>query len=349
VKAVKYVAIALVTIGLLFLAFRGQDLSTAFASIEHANMLALLGGLLIMFLSHGVRAARWQIILRPLKRKTSLWLAFKATIAGYGMNNLIPRSGELARPYLMARGEKIPMAGTLASVVVERLADVVALAGLVVFSLLTFRERVTSVFPMLSNSALVALAALMIMIGGVIFVFFSERRTEQFMAIFTKPLPAKWSGKIDSMARDFSRGLRGLERSAIVPLVLGTIGIWVLYGISMYVSLQGFSDSAMRQLGISDAFFLLTLSGIAFTIPTPGATGSYHALITTGLAMVFGVAPATALAYAIVTHALSYISVTVLGLVFLASEGLSFGSASDLRTSSAVPTASLTLATSEDG
>ncbi len=315
--ALKYAAIAIVTGGLLYLAFRGQDLGASLDAMSRARWVPLLGGLLIMFLSHGVRALRWRIVLRPLKQHTSLWLAFKATIAGYAMNNLIPRSGELVRPYIMARGESIPMAGTLATVVVERLADVLALSTLIVFSLVSFQSRVTNVFPMFNGDVLWGLAVMLILLISLILVFFSERRTEQMVTIITRPLPAKWAEKIKGMARDFSRGIRGLEKSAILPLIVGTAGIWILYGISMFVSLQAFDDPAMSALTLRDAFLLLTLSGIAFTIPTPGGTGGYHFLIKTGLASIFGVPVAIATAYAIVTHALSYISITLVGLGFL--------------------------------
>jgi len=330
----NYLLIALATVGLLYLAFHGQDLSKAWEAIGSARPLPLLFGILIMFASHGVRAMRWQIVLRPLKRKTSLWAAFKATIAGYGMNNLIPRSGEILRPYMMSRRESIPLAGTLASVVVERLTDVLALAALIVFSLLSFERRVTTVFPMFSGDAIVILAVILAVLGGFILMFFSEQRTEQFLKLLTRPLPKGMALKISQIGRDFSTGLRGLERSSILPLVIGTAGIWMLYGISMYVSLQAFPERSMAALTLRDAFLLLTLSGIAFTIPTPGGTGSYHALITTGLSAIFGVAPSTALAYAVATHALSYIATTLFGLLFLVREGLSFSSARQIKTSS---------------
>ena len=325
-----YTIVAIATAGLLYLAFRGEDFGASMGAIGNASVLPLLGGIIIMFLSHAVRALRWQIVLRPLKRHTNFWLAFKATIAGYAMNNLIPRSGELVRPYMMSRGERIPMAGTLASVVVERLTDVLALAALIAFSLISFEHRVTTVFPMFSGDVITGLAVLLILLAGLILVFFSERRTEQFLAIALRPFPAKIATKIEKMGRDFSRGLRGLERRSIIPLLLGTAGIWGLYGISMFVSLKGFNTPAMNALTLRDAFLLLTLSGIAFTIPTPGGTGSYHALITTGLSMMFGVPPTIALAYAVATHALSYVTITLVGLVFLVREGISFRSAREL-------------------
>ncbi len=336
-SALYYLLIAALTAGLLYLAFRGEDLHTAMAALAQARPVPLILGIIIMFASHLARALRWQIVLHPLKRRTSAWLAFKATISGYAMNNLIPRSGEIVRPYMMSRGEGIPLAGTLASVVVERLTDVLALAALIVFSLLSFRERVTRVFPMFSGEALTIIAIMLILLAGLILLFFSERRTEQMLALVTRPLPHKFGKKILRMGRDFSRGLRGLERGAILPLLLGTVAIWVLYGISMYVSLRGFADPAMSALTLRDAFLLLTLSGIAFTIPTPGGTGSYHEFITTGLAMIFGVPPAIALAYAVVTHALSYITTTGFGLGFLVREGISFRSARSLKAEPELP------------
>ena len=335
--ALKYGAIAIVTVGLLYLAFRGQDLGASVDAMRSARVIPLLGGLLIMFLSHGVRALRWRIVLRPLKRHTSLWLAFKATIAGYAMNNLIPRSGELVRPYMMSRGENIPMAGTLATVIVERLVDVLALAGLIVFSLVSFQSRVTNVFPMFNGEVLWGLAVMLILLISLILVFFSQKRTEQLVTLVTQPLPTKWKEKIGGMARDFSHGIRGLEKSAILPLIVGTAGIWILYGISMYVSLQAFDDPAMSVLTLRDAFLLLTLSGIAFTIPTPGGTGGYHFLIKTGLASIFGVPVVIAAAYAIVTHILSYISITLVGLGFLLKEGISFGAAKKLKETDHIP------------
>jgi len=298
-------------------------------AIGEAHVLPLLGGVIIMFLSHAVRAFRWQIVLRPLKRRTSFWRAFRATIAGYGMNNLIPRSGEIVRPYLMSRGEDIPMAGALASVVVERLADVLALAVLMIYSLWAYGSRLTSVFPMFSGSAIVILALMLAALILFILMFFSERRTRRFVDIFVKRLPSRLALRMEKIAVDFSHGLRGLDRSAIVPLVIGTAGIWLLYGVSMFVSLQGFD--AAKTLTFGDACLLLTLSGIAYTIPTPGGTGSYHALIKTGLAMIFGVPASIALAYAIATHALSYITTTLSGLGVLVAEGVSIGAARKLK------------------
>jgi uncharacterized protein (TIRG00374 family) len=227
---------------------------------------------------------------------------------------------------MMSKGEEMPLAGVLASVVVERLSDVIALALLIVFSLIVVQDKLFAVFPTLASMAVPLLGV--VLAGLVVFVaiFFNERRTAAFASTVAKILPASIGDKVKSIAADFSRGLRGLDRQAVLPLIIGTAGIWILYGISMYVSLQGFTDPAIASIDLRGAFVLLTLSGISFTIPTPGATGTYHFFISQGLAQLFGVPLQIALAYALLTHLLSFTVMTVLGVIFLFREGLSFAS-----------------------
>jgi uncharacterized protein (TIRG00374 family) len=322
----SYFIAFVLTAVLLYLAFRGLDLKSGMHAIEGARVLPLIGGVLLMLVSHAVRAYRWQILLRPLKRRTEFGRAFRATIAGYGANNLIPRSGEILRPYMVSSGEKMPLAGVLATVVVERLADVIALSLLIVFSLVVLQDKLLAVFPTLSTLAVPLLVAVLVGLIVFIAVFFSEERTRAFTRIIIRVLPAGFRPKIEQAATDFSRGLRGLDRRAIVPLIVGTAGIWILYGISMYVSLQAFNEPHMASIDFSGAFVLLTLSGISFTIPTPGATGTYHFFISQGLAQLFGAPLQVALAYALLTHLLSFSIMTILGVIFLFREGLSFAS-----------------------
>lgn len=332
----SYAIAFVLTSVLLYFAFRGLDLKAGLEAIGNAHVLPLIAGVLLMLLSHAVRAYRWQILLRPLKAKTSFSRSFRSIIAGYGANNLIPRSGEILRPYMMASGERMPLAGVLASVVVERLADVVALAALIVFSLIVLEDKLFAVFPTLASFAVPLLGVVMAALVLFVAIFFNEKRTIAFVRLLARVLPASVAGKLEKIATDFSRGLRGLDRRATLPLVVGTLGIWVLYGISMFVSLKAFAEPNIQSIDLSGAFVLLTLSGISFTIPTPGATGTYHFFIGQGLAQIFGVPLQVALACALLTHLLSFVLMTGLGVIFLFREGLNFGTLRSARSQEAV-------------
>jgi hypothetical protein len=58
-------------------------------------------------------------------------------------------------------------------------------------------------------------------------------------------------------------------------------------------------------------------------MPTPGAIGGFHAMYQISVTTFFGVPTDRAVGGAIVLHAISFVPVTLVGLVFMAREGLS--------------------------
>jgi len=61
-------------------------------------------------------------------------------------------------------------------------------------------------------------------------------------------------------------------------------------------------------------------------MPTPGAVGGFHAAYQIAVQAFFGAPDDRAIGAAIVLHAISFLPVTVLGIVFMAREGLSLRS-----------------------
>jgi hypothetical protein len=73
------------------------------------------------------------------------------------------------------------------------------------------------------------------------------------------------------------------------------------------------------------SFLVMTLLVVGVAMPTPGQVGGFHEMYKLAVMTFFGVTKDTAVAAAIVLHAVSFVPVTLLGLVFMAREGLSFG------------------------
>jgi uncharacterized membrane protein YbhN (UPF0104 family) len=83
-----------------------------------------------------VRGWKWRQILYPL-RPIGTWPLFGAIMAGYLLAFLIPFGfGTLARSWLVARREGVPMSAVLATVALDRLTDGVVFALLVPVALL---------------------------------------------------------------------------------------------------------------------------------------------------------------------------------------------------------------------
>lgn len=323
-KQILRYAIAILVAGVaLYFAFRGTDFDALKASIGSAHLLWILLGVTMQFLSHLLRAWRWQLFLIPVKSNTSLWNSFKAIIAGYGMNNLIPRAGEVVRPVMFARREKIPIPATIATIVIERVSD---LFGMVIFglaSLFLFQDQLERAFPGMTSKMNAIFGITTILLAVCIAIFANEHRTAALIRWMVRPLPVRFKEKVHHAGHAFAQGMQGIKSRAFLSFVVGTIGIWCLYALSMYFSFFAFDEPAIRDAGLVAAIMLQFLSGIAFVVPTPGGTGSYHAILSQALIIMFGVTKPTALAYVTLTHGANYISTTLLGLWFMFTEGVS--------------------------
>jgi uncharacterized protein (TIRG00374 family) len=323
----KYVIAIVFSGGALYLAFRGQDFSAVGEQLSHTSIWAASLLVLFQILAHFVRGWRWQFLLRPIKPKTSLWVSFKSVMAGYAMNNVIPRSGELIRPAMASVEEKMPFAGTLATIIVERIFDVIALGSLFVFSLFSYEKEFRSAFPDLAGAAIPLLV--IISAGLIVFVaiFVSKGVSDFFLKLIHKIFPKKLADPLAHAFETFTTGLHGLQRDTAIPIILGTIAVWGCYLTSTYFGLYALPGSGIDAIGFKGAVVLLALSGIAITIPTPGGTGTYHYFIKSALILFFAIPSDTAAAFAIVTHAVNYIVITVIGIFFMLSAGVTLKSA----------------------
>ena len=322
--AVRLTIMVLISAGALYLAFRNVDLRSLLDELENTNVLFILAGVLLLFLSHLVRAWRWTIIVRPMKEKTSVLIGFKAIMAAYAMNNIIPRSGELVRPYIFARHEKVFMSGTIATILVERVTDLISNVLFIIIALIIFPREIAHGFPSIAGSTTPLIIGLIVILSLVIIMIFSAGKTERAVHRMTSKWPEKIRTPIYRAASEFASGLRGVRASGAVPVAIGTLGIWVFYVLSMYAWLFAFPERQLVAVGIIGAFFLRVISGIAFLVPTPGGVGSYHYFISQALFRIFSVPLASAIAYATVTHAAFDILTTVTGLIIVATEGISF-------------------------
>jgi uncharacterized membrane protein YbhN (UPF0104 family) len=69
----------------------------------------------------------------------------------------------------------------------------------------------------------------------------------------------------------------------------------------------------------------MTLLVVGVAVPTPGQVGGFHTAYKIAVMTFFGATESTAVGAAIVLHAVSFLPVTLLGLFFMAREGLSLG------------------------
>ena len=104
---VRTILICLLTLGLLAFFLRNADMAGVWAETRRARGSLVALALIVTGLTYVLRALRWQYLLAPIG-PTRFGTAFRATVIGFAASFLLPaRAGEVIRPYLLARRERL--------------------------------------------------------------------------------------------------------------------------------------------------------------------------------------------------------------------------------------------------
>lgn len=318
--------VLVLTIGLLAFFLRGVDLGGVWEATRHADGRLLAVGICVTMLTYALRAVRWQYLLAPIG-PTRFSTAFRATVIGFAASFLLPaRPGEVLRPYLLARHEGLPPTAAFATVILERLLDLITVLLLFgVFVVLVDPASLSgdpALYGRVKAGGLLAAAASVV---GLAVFFLLAGHPERLGACalrIERVLPANLARAVAGFVETFAQGLAVMRQPGrlLVSLIL-SFPLWLSIAAGIWVSSRAF-HMTFSFLG---SFLVMTLLVVGVAMPTPGQIGGFHAMYKIAVVTFFGVEEATAVAGAIVLHAISFVPVTLLGLVFMAREGLSLG------------------------
>src|SRR5215831_11941319 len=120
---IKTLLILLATIALVAWFLRQAHFSDVWHEIRAAEPWALVLAFGMSIMTYVLRAYRWQYLLRPIGT-ARFRNAFRTTVIGFAANGMLPaRVGEVLRPYLLARREGLSVPSTFATIILERLLD----------------------------------------------------------------------------------------------------------------------------------------------------------------------------------------------------------------------------------
>ena len=122
----------------MWLFLRSADLASVWSHIRRAKLDLISAAFGAIAVSYLVRVGRWQRLLAPIAQ-VGFAPAVRATVIGFATTAVLPgRLGEVLRPYLLARRERLSASAVLATVVLERLLDVITVVLLFGVFLLFF-------------------------------------------------------------------------------------------------------------------------------------------------------------------------------------------------------------------
>jgi glycosyltransferase 2 family protein len=281
-----------------YFAVRGVEWDAVWVAFRKVHVLALipaLGALAMMLL---VRSYRWQRFVAPLQ-PVRYGPFLSATLIGFMANDLLPlRAGELIRVYALSQLAGVRVSTSLATLVLERVWDTVAVAVLLVVLLLSF-----PIPTWLTQVALVMFGgSLLILVGGGVLV----RRGEAGLAW----LPSRIAGT----ATHFVRGLATLNSLSSV--------LWA-FALSMliWLSLATFYWILLRACGfvlpVAATLMVTVLTVFAAALPAaPGYLGTFQYAMVLALSF-FAIPKEAALSFSIVAHVGQLFPIIIAGLVEL--------------------------------
>lgn len=316
----KYVLTTIILVGSLYLAMRKINISSLIHELATINWFWALIPIPIMLLSHYIRAVRWRTILRPIIKHNSMLNLFSAVMIGYFFNNILPRGGEVIRPYVYAKREKASFSMVFATIILERLLDVLTLLFLFVLALIFTKDRIINAFPEGSNIS----SVLYVLIAGAILISlcFYPPIMGWILKKTVKPLSSKLFHKIGEIFEKFSRGFEVIKSpSEYLRLIIESLLIWTCYAIPMYLMFFCFDFSSTISLGFSDALLLIIISGIGVSIaPTPGGIGVFHYVVMIAMMKLYGLSSEQGFAYATINHLINFGLQVIVGLIFFLRE-----------------------------
>jgi len=301
-----------ISIVCLYFAFKGIQWDQVATTFVRANLFNLTLSVLFQLLSLGMAGFRWKTVVNLPEVS---WSSTSASMmVGLMVNNIFPgRIGELVRPIMLGQEVKRSRSFLFATVVIDRLSDLLVL---VILALLSF-----IMFPSFSWAREIALigGGILLLAFFLIGIFSYSKIGLKLEGIVHQFVPGRFYEKVIDNLKKFRLGFRTIQSvwrgAAIFGLSWFVWGAWFL---CLYYALNAF-ELTLPFWGMILLLAVLNLGGL---VPSsPGYAGTYHLLGILVLSA-FGIKKEDALSFILVFHALWYVTQTLIGLIILVQKNL---------------------------
>lgn len=301
----------------LGLAVRGVDWNETLAALANAQYLMIIpitaAGIFTLY----ARAQRWRFFLRKLGQPGMRTLV-AATNIGFMANMVLPlRAGEVIRPVLASRRERLPLSGVIATVLLERVFDIFC-----VLLLLGLTMIVLPVSDRVRDWGVAATGGAIMVAGALAIAGWQKVRVLNLFRLALQLIPARAHEPLENFATGFLQALSVLDSPvAFLRAVVLSLYIWALICLTNAFGLLVFDLPVPLLFG---AVAITPILSLAVSVPSaPGFIGAFQLGCILALAL-FGVNESHAIAYSIVMNFTMILTFTGAGTYSLWSEGLSF-------------------------
>ncbi len=305
------------------------DWRSVWLEVRKADWGLLALAIFCQIVTYVVRSLRWRALLAPLA-STSFKALLRATVVGFTALFVAGRAAEMIiRPAVLSMKEKVPPSAAYATVIIDRIFDMVMVV--IFFAVnLAFFEYLSSDADAMSLFGVIRVGGVFLFVVAAVGVYglsvFRSRRQGALSFVDRKLrwLPHRVSKGIMSLLATISEGLGVLHDARGLTVTLtNTVVLWALVACTHVLVIRAFGVSS-AEIPISGAVFVMGLSMLGSVVPTPGgSTGPFHKAAAAALAFL-GVEHNKAASVAIILHLVIFAPATILGLFYVIKDGLSF-------------------------
>ncbi len=331
-KHVAYAVVLVVLATLVYLQFRTwQHFDWARLFQFGLNWRDILQGVGYIYIAYFLRAVRWKIFLRPVRKEASILELIPPTMIGFTGLALLGRAGELIRPYLIARRQNLPFASQVAVWAVERIFDVggftvlLLAASFLPSKLRTFTlaaPPAVSHWIHLTGYALIALV--LGLLSGAVLVSSRGNRIAQWVEDRFSHLAENLGHRIAQKIREFTVGLTTIH-GPVAFLQLSAVSVLMWWVIALaYKEVTHAYGAPMSAMSVTKVLLLMGASMLGSMVQLPGVGGGSQLATISALDHVFDIVPKElTVSCGIMLWLVTFVAVVPVGLLLSHHERLS--------------------------
>jgi len=331
-KYVVYAAVCVILLALVYLQFRTwRNFDWALLLQFHLVWRHIFHALALIYFAYWLRAVRWKIFLRPVRKQATIMGLVPATMIGFTGLALLGRPGELIRPYLIARHENLSFASQVAVWTVERIFDiggftVLLVAGIFLpsklhaFALAAPPEVKRWIY--LTGYALIGLVSALLI--AALLMSYRGNRMAQWVEQEFSHLAENLGHRIAHKIREFTAGLNTIHGPlAFLQVSAVSVLMWWVIALS-YKEVTSAYGAPMHAMSTTKVLLLMGSSMIGSMVQLPGVGGGSQLATISAMDHVFHIVPKElAVSCGIMLWLVTFVAVIPVGLALAHRERLS--------------------------
>jgi len=331
-RIVLYIFVLTVLAVLVYLQFRQWRNFDWGKFLEHTRDLTwrhVFHAVVLVYFAYFLRAVRWKLFLRPVRKDASTVSLFPPTIIGFTALALLGRPGELIRPYLIARRVNLSLSSQLAVWAVERIFDIAAFTVLMVSAIFLptklrdFAAARPEILRWLYLAGYLLAALVLGLFLGALLVNYKGPAIADWVEDRFSHLARNFGHRIAQRVREFAAGLNTIH-GPISFLLVAAVSVLMWWCIALtYKEITHAYGAPMQDMSATRSLLLMGASMVGSMLQLPGVGGGSQLATIEAMDKIYRVPSELAVSCGILLWLVTFVAVVPVGLLLAHRERIS--------------------------